>query len=142
MSSQIVLKNEDGETELVSEDRTGVITMFFEDPAGNPLDMDALKTLSLTLQNVADGSIINGRSGANIKNTGGGVLLAGGKLELTLSPADNPIVGEHCSQAEQHQSQVDWTYFDLQGDTQEGGQEMLFGVNAALVPCDNQGWVG
>jgi hypothetical protein len=142
MSNTIDLKGENGENVLFSEDKSGVIAIVFGDNAGQSIDPSTLQTIELTLQNVADASIINGRDGDDIKDTAGGVLLPSGILELTLGPADNPIVGQHCSQSEQHQAQVDWTYFDLQGNPQSGGQEMIFGVNAALVPCDNQGWVG
>jgi hypothetical protein len=142
MSNTIDLKGKNGKNVLFSEDKSGVIMIEFGDNAGGPADPNALGTIELTLQNVADASVINGRDAVNIKNTAGGVLLPTGVLELTLAPADNPIVGQHCSQSEQHQAQVDWTYTDIHGQPQAGGQEMLFGVNAVLVPCDNQGWVG
>jgi len=45
-------------------------------------------TLTLTLYDVATGTIVNGLNASNILNTGRGTLSAGGALVVTLIPAD------------------------------------------------------
>lgn len=97
---------------------------------GTVLGPTALDTLTLTLYDVATGTIINAVDHANIKNTGRGALDALGHLVVSLVSADNPIVGSGTK--EKHKALIIGTWNSGAGYT---SQEVLFTVvNVNKVP--------
>lgn len=86
---------------------TGVIT---EEDGVTPIPVGTLSTLALTLF-VDDGAdtIINGRNAQSVLNVNGGVVDSVGRLTMTLSPADNPIVNDALP-FERHIALFEWTW--------------------------------
>ena len=72
-----------------AEKKTAKITATLNDEDGNALALASINAMTLTLYDELTGTIINGRNGSNILNTGGGTLAAtSGAFTLTLAPDD------------------------------------------------------
>lgn len=93
----------------VKEDSTFQVTGIFKDEAGVVIPAADLTTAKMWLWNHV-GVVINSRTAVNILNAGPGVVTAGGVLTLTLSPADNPIVGTGTEVVERHLLVIEWTW--------------------------------
>lgn len=104
-----------------AEKKTAKITATLNDEDGNPLALASINTLTLTLYDEITGTVINGRTGSNILNTGGGTLAAtSGAFTLTLSPNDMAI-NDTDRDDEIHVALVEWTY---NASADAGGKEI------------------
>lgn len=129
--------------EVADEGEASLLTALFYDLSGEQLDAQALISLTLTLQNEADASIINDRDDQTILNENGGSVAADGTLTLTLSELDNVIVGNTRAK-ERHIATLKWSYVDINTVEQHGIQKYRLWV-AAKVTAKNTlpaEWVG
>lgn len=76
----------------VVERTSGIYTATLKDQADAVVPASTLATLTLTLYNVADLSIINSRNAQDVLNTNGVAVSEEGVLTWTIAPADNAIV--------------------------------------------------
>lgn len=83
------------------------------------------ETLTLTLYDVATGTIINNRNHVSIRDANGGTVSIDGLLTLQLDPADTVIVTPASSQ-ERHIALLEWTW---SGGTKTGRYELEMLVN-------------
>lgn len=110
--------------EVIPEGVTSRITGTLVDETGAPLGSSQVTALTMTLYAVdASLSIINSRSATNILNTGPGTLDVSGNLVITLTPADNDVVGTAPGH-EKHRLLLEWAY----GGTKAGKHEIEFAV--------------
>jgi hypothetical protein len=66
-------------------------------------------TLTGTLYNVEDGSVINSRNATNYMNANGCTVSAGGVISLELTPDDNQIIGARTGKTkETHRMLLVW----------------------------------
>lgn len=78
--------------EIVNEQSSAVYTATLKDENGTVIGSGAIDSLTLTLSNVADGSIINSRDEQDALNANNVTVSGGGVLVLTLQPADTAII--------------------------------------------------
>lgn len=76
---------------ILREGSTAHYTAILKDEAGTVVPAAAIGALTLTLSNVADGAIINSRTGQNVLNQNNVTVDANGLLTYTLQPADTAI---------------------------------------------------
>ena len=99
--------------EVVQEETTVLCSGVLTDERGVALGSAQLTACTL-LMYLVDGSglFIIGTLGnpVNILNVGRGVVDASGNIEITLTPADNDIVGAGGGRFEVHEMLVEWTY--------------------------------
>lgn len=104
----------DGERVEVDEGESCDIIATFIDLESATLDEASLATLTCTLINAADGTVINTREDQDIKDANNSTVTAGGVLTLRLQPADNAIVDATLTagDTESHYLTVTWTWND------------------------------
>ena len=111
--------------DVFDEKKTAKITATLNDEDGDALALANVDTLILTLYEEATETIINSRSGSDIKNTDGGTLHAtSGAFTLTLAPDDMAIVQTDRNK-EWHVALIEWTY---NSGADDGGKEIAFQV--------------
>lgn len=101
------------EERTVLEATSFLYTAYLKDETDTVIPLSALGTITLTLYNKADGSIINNRNAQNVKNTNQVTIHAtSGLLTWTAKPADNPIVDTtlDAGETEEHIALFQWTY--------------------------------
>ena len=112
------------------ERKTVRITAVIKDETNTVIPSTSLNTLTLTLYNKTDLTILNSRDGQDILNTNGGTVDSSGNFVLTLTPADMIVVHTVKTQ-ETHIALIEWTY----GSGKAGGYEIEFTVdNLSYVP--------
>lgn len=79
---------------IVNEKATAIYTANLQDENGTAIGSGAIDSLSLTLSNAADGSIINSRNGQDALNANNVTVTGGGVLTFTLQPADTAILDD------------------------------------------------
>lgn len=100
-----------GQPDAVPQASTRIYTSTLRDAYGVPLDPSDVSSIKLTLTNLFDDSIINGRSAQEVKNANGGTLAAQGAFSLILEPADNPVTDPDTAHLfEQHRLCFDVTH--------------------------------
>ena len=77
----------------INERTSSRYTATLTDETGAAIDGTALDTATLTLSDVATGTVLNSRTAQNVKNANGVTISAGGALVWVLDPADTAIVG-------------------------------------------------
>jgi len=96
---------------VVREGSTAKYTCTLQDENGTAIEPDDLDTLTLTLYNQADDTIINSRDGQDILNANGVTVAAGGALTWIMDPLDNVIVvATEPGWNEKHIALFEWTY--------------------------------
>lgn len=101
----------DPDSRTVYEQTTVEYQFTLKDLAGVVIPAADLVTLTLTLYDVASGSIINSRDGQDVLNANNVTVSAGGVVVYTMLPADNAIVGTPAANAaETHGVQFRWTW--------------------------------
>ncbi len=96
----------------VIERSTAVYTATLKDETDTVIPSASLTTLTLTLYDAANGTIINSRNGQNVLNANNVTIHAtSGLLTWTMQPADNVIVWPKASgQFEKHIALFRWTW--------------------------------
>ena len=113
-----LLLDANGAEKLIDQGESANVYSVLYDTTGAAFTSTAaILTLTATLSNAADKSVINSRNAQDIKGANGGsiALDADGNVELTLKlqPADNPIVAEtDPDQPEEHYLLITWTWTD------------------------------
>lgn len=97
----------------VDEGTTHDYSAVLVDEQAIPRGSDVIGTLTLTLLNDSDQSVINSRNAQNVLNTNGVTLDTQGHLVWTIAPADTAIIdpdGVPYFTDEIHIAQFDWTW--------------------------------
>ena len=96
----------------VNERSTAVYTATIKDEDDTAIASASLTTLTLTLYDAANGTIINSRNGQNVLNANNVTIHAtSGLLTWTMQTADNVIVWKKASgQFEKHIALFRWTW--------------------------------
>ncbi len=96
----------------VWEKSTAVYKATLVDENGNPISGTSLTTLTLTLYNKADGSIINSRNAQDVLGKNNVTVGTDGVLTWTIQPEDNVIVAPEgdVTENEQHVAEWCWTW--------------------------------
>lgn len=77
---------------IINEGSTAIYTATVKDEAGTVIPSSAISALTLTLSNVADGEIINGRNAQDALNDNNVTMHpTSGLLTYTLQPLDTAI---------------------------------------------------
>jgi len=126
-----LLKDSTGCKQLVDEGESAVITATLVDIGNAPIVKAAIQTLTLTLVNASDLSVINGRSNQDILDANDGTVAEDGTVTLKLGPADNPVVGTAEYGIEDHYATMRWTWIDPDGDTLSGAQQWIIQILAS-----------
>lgn len=117
-------------SQSLPERKTARFTAVMKDETNTVVPGSSLNTLTLTLYNKKDLTVINSRNKHDILNTNGGTVSSLGNLTLILDPADMIIV-HIVNKQEVHVALIEWTY----GAGRAGGHEIEFTVdNLSLVP--------
>ena len=125
--SRIILIDENTQEQGIAlEGTSSLVEAQFVDRAGENVDLEAFSTLTCTLTNAIDGSVINSRSSQSILNANDGTVSDTGYLVLKLGPADNVIVSGATEKGEVHFLQLDWTYTDTDTDPMTGQANFQF----------------
>jgi hypothetical protein len=128
--------------EVADEGEGSRLTAAFYDHSGAQLDGQSIVELELSLQNEADGAIINNRENANILNEEGGTVAADGTLTMKFSGLDNAII-LRSDYEEPHIATIQWSWVDFEGKQQFGQQKWRLRVapkkSAEVL---QRGWVG
>jgi hypothetical protein len=95
---------------IINEGSTAKYTATLQDDAGAVLALTDVSALTLTLANVADGTIINSRDGQNVLNANNVTIdETGGLLTYILQPLDTAIQDQDESY-ETHRATFQCTY--------------------------------
>lgn len=108
----------------LNERITARYTATVKDETGIAIPAASLTTLTLTLYNRADGSIINSRNAQDVLNANNVTVDSAGLITWTMQPADNPIVDD-TREIERHVALWVWTY---SSGTKTGRHETEFDV--------------
>jgi len=92
----------------VPEQITLRITGLIQDELGVAIPGANLTTLTLTLYNSTTEAVLNLRNASDILGVNGGSVDASGNFTLTLTPADNALLGT--GRSEKHIALIVWTY--------------------------------
>jgi hypothetical protein len=110
--------------------KTLVYTGQFVDETNTPITAAQLASLTLSIIDPATGAVVNGVSGANILNSGRGVVDTNGNLTLTLLSGDTVLLNPTDVQ-ETRSIVLDWTY---SGGQKSGAHRVDFQVQALGAP--------
>lgn len=91
------------------EKTSGQMTGTLTDETGAVVPAASLTTLTLTLFDLASGTILNSRDAQNVLNTNNVTVSALGVLVWTIQPADNAIVNDNLAR-ETHRALFQWTW--------------------------------
>ena len=80
------------ETYIVNERTAAQYTATIKDQTGTAIPAASMTALTLTLEDVGSGTILNSRTAQNILNANNVTVSAGGVMVWTMQPADNAIV--------------------------------------------------
>ena len=127
----VLLEDSAGSAVSVDEGESCIITATLYDATGEVLAKAAISTLTVSLINEADGSIINSREDQDILDANGGTVSTPGVVTLKLQPADNVMVDTSGSEKEVHVVAFEWTWTDGQSVSMTGRQEYGMTVSAA-----------
>lgn len=109
----------------VPEKSTSLLTGQLVDETGAAIPAAQLTTFALSLYAaISTLPIINSVAAVNILNTGRGTVDSSGNWTITLTPADNAIVGTDPGH-ERHIALLEWTWA---GGTKGGKHEIEFSV--------------
>ena len=109
----IELLTSGGSKLIVDEGESCNITAIPEDMDGVAIAKASLITLTATLYNEGDASIINSRSAQSVLDANGGTVASNGTLTLRLQPADATIVGTVAvGDMQTHVLVLTWTWSD------------------------------
>lgn len=127
---------------IVRESTVAKYTAVLQDENGLVVSVDELDTLTLTLYNLADGTIINSRAEQTVLNTHNVTLDGSGNLAWEVQPSDNIIVGTHlrAGELEPHMALFQWTWdsgqkqgrYEVQIDVQQVS-EIPLSLGATVV---------
>ena len=125
-SRTILVDPNTSEQGIVKEGTSCIIEVQFVDRSGNNVALEAIDTLTATLTNAVDGTVINSRDGQNILNTNQGTVSDTGLLTLKLGPLDNIIVSTSTERGESHYLTIDWAYIDSDGASMVGQENFQY----------------
>ena len=132
--SNWVLRAEDGTHQVVTEGESCDIVITLGDTGGEAIDAGNMTSVVGALM-LADGTVINSRSGVNFLNANGGTLSAS-VLTVKLVPDDNPIVDSSLTtgDTETHLFQVTYVYDDTAAVERQGIETFEFNVEKRARP--------
>lgn len=139
-----LLKDSSGNRVEVDEGESAKATVTFQDLDNASLATASISTLTVTIRNAADGTIINSRDGQNIKNANGGTLSdVGGAatLEFILTTADNAAQDVSEGETEYHWVDFVWTWSDGAG-TRTGKAAYKYPVRGIANAASGVGYLG
>lgn len=95
-----------------TEQQTGTFTGVIQDGDGNPIGSNDLTTLTLTITNQADSTVINSRDAQNVLNANDVTLDVSGNLSWDIQAEDNIIVNDEIvpGTVERHEVLFEWTW--------------------------------
>ncbi len=143
--SRTRLKSPSGEQVVVNEGEVAKVTANFIDYDDGILEVSNILSITATLRNAEDDSIINGRDGQSVLNANGGTLEdVDGEAVLTLylNEDDNANIGGLLSGQEVHWLDFTWTWDDgVATRTGKSNYEYYVTVNEASASCSLP-WIG
>lgn len=96
--------------QMINEGNTAIYTATLKDEAGTVIPASAISALTITLSNVADGTIINSRNAQDALNANNVTIHAtSGLLTYTLQPSDTAIQDDE-QPYETHRATFQCTY--------------------------------
>ena len=138
------LLDPDGNCTEVDEGEVARVTVTFEDYDKALLPLANFLSLTATLRNAEDDSIINSRNDLNIFNANGGTIVdvAGvATLTLILDESDNANVGGVLAGLEVHWLDFTWTWDDGT-TTRTGKAAYYYEVRVLDSPTMASDWLG
>lgn len=130
-----IFKDSSGNHVQVDQGESCLIQGTFYDLGGTAIAKASLVTLTASLINVEDKTVINSRNATSILDALGGSVSEAGVLQLTLGPLDNVIVSTNENvTTEKHLLLLTWTWTDGDGNTQTGKHEGQITVKRLPTP--------
>lgn len=126
-----LLKDSAGKVKHVDSKESAVITAVLKDVNDAAINKSVLQSLTLTLVNAEDGTVLNGRDQQNILDANNGSVTAAGVVTIKLQPADNAVCGANTNELEDHYATLRWTYADTDGDLMSGAHQWVIQVFAS-----------
>lgn len=121
------LKDSNGLPITVDEGESLPLSGYLKDPSGTTFVKTEIQSLTATLLNANDNSVINSRNQQSILDTNNGILNDDGLLELNLTAADHPIV-DSTNTSEERILIIEWTYLDESAAVQTGTLKYEYSV--------------
>jgi len=117
----------------IKERTTATIAFSLVDEAEAAIPLSSLLTLTLTVKDMASGTVVNGRNAQDIKNANGVTVDSSGNVTWPLTQLDTALVNAPAIH-ELHRALVDFTY-DASGFTKRFYQDFEIAIQAeAWVP--------
>jgi hypothetical protein len=138
------LLDPDGNCTEVEEGEVARVTVTFEDYDAASLALANILSLTLTLRNAEDDSIINSRNAQSILNANGGTVVdvsGVATLTLILDEDDNANVGGVLSGVETHWLDLTWTWDDGTA-VRTGKASYYYDVRVLDSPTMDVDWLG
>ncbi len=138
------LLDPDGNCTEVDEGEVARVTVTFEDYDAAALPLANVLTLTATLRNAEDNSIINLRDDQSILNANGGTVVdvdGVATLTLILDESDNANVGGVLAGLEVHWLDLAWTWDDGTAD-RTGKAAYYYEVRVLDSPTMASDWLG
>ena len=138
------LLDPDGNCTEVEEGEVARVTVTFEDYDAASLALANILSLTLTLRNAEDDSIINSRNAQSILNANGGTVVdvdGVATLTLILDEDDNANVGGVLSGVETHWLDLAWTWDDGTA-VRTGKAAYYYDVRVLDSPTMDVDWLG
>ena len=134
--ARITLRDRDNKRTEVNQDSSAVVDVLLCDTDSEEFAKASVLTLTATLINALDRSVINGREEQDIRDANGGTLSDEGLVRLRLQAADNPIVGDHVepNATESHYLLIAWTWQDEYDEPQRSSEEYEILVRRVAEP--------
>ena len=125
------LKDSSGNLCRVNEGESALVVATLYDLSGDPLNKNAIITLTMDLRSAKTKETIRAES---IRDANGGTLAEDGTLTLKLGPTDNVVPADSKDSIEVNQLVLTWTWTDPEAVTQTGRQEWEIDVVRNLRP--------
>ena len=129
--SRELLKDSAGNVKHIDAKESAVITAVLKDVDGQSVSKAVLQSLTLTIVNAEDGTVLNNRDGQDILDANNGSVTDQGVVTIKLQPSDNAVCGASMNEVEEHYATLRWSYTDTDGDSMSGAKQWIIQVCAS-----------
>lgn len=141
------LLKSDGSSVRVDQGEAADITVALLDENGTAITEAVLLTLTMTLFNESDRSIINSMDDIDITDASIGTVASNGVVTIKTRAADNTIVDTSVMEAETHVIGLNYTWQDSASVTKPGYHEFSYEVlkipaTVSAATGASPGWLG
>lgn len=133
--ARTTIADANGQLVTIDQDSSCDLTITLADSSGDALAKEAITSLTATLVNAVDGSVINDRIDQDIYDTNGTTVSDSGVITMRLQPSDNPVIGTLLAdESESHFLRIEWGWTDSSGLSRTGSHEFEIQVREVTDP--------